>query len=109
MFEDLYDSISFLWSWRWPTVGGEITAVVVERVRHYRGGDTLRLAIAYKFSVGEDGPYDGESFWEPSFFWKKRRIVAARHRLHTRQHVLVRYRPDDPSVNTLDRVVWRDF
>ncbi len=109
MFEDLCDSISFLWAWRWPTVGGEITAVNVERIKQSRGGETLRLAIAYKFSVGEDGPYAGESFWEPLFFCKKRRILAARRRLRTRQHVLVRYRPDDPSVNTLDRVAWKDF
>jgi hypothetical protein len=26
MFEDLYDAISFVWSWRWPTVNGRVTA-----------------------------------------------------------------------------------
>jgi len=71
MFDDLYDAISMLWSWRWPTSEGEVTAVDIERVRHSRGGDTLRWAIAYKFSLGDDGP---QSFWEPSFFAKKKSV-----------------------------------
>jgi len=106
MFDDLYDVISLMWSWRWPTSEGKITAVDVERIHHSRGGDTMRLAIAYEFSLGDDGPYTGESFWEPSFFAKKR-VIAARRKLRTRQPVIVRYRTDDPSVNTLDRNVWR--
>jgi hypothetical protein len=59
MFEDLYDAISMIWSWRWPASGGRVTAVDVERIRHSRGRDTLRLAIAYEFSLGDDGPYPG--------------------------------------------------
>jgi len=47
MFGDLYDAMSLLWSWRWPVTEGEVTAV---------GGDTARLAVAYEFSVGDDGP-----------------------------------------------------
>lgn len=108
MFDDLYDSLSLLWSWRWPEAVGEITAVDVERIRHYRSRDTLRLAIAYKFSLGDDGPYTGEDFWEPSFF-VNRRVSAARHKIHIRQQVCVHYRPDDPSVNKLDRRVWQDL
>jgi hypothetical protein len=106
MFEDLYDAASLLFSPWWPMAEGEITAVDVERVRHSRGGDTLRLAVAYKFSVGDDGPYTGESFWRPAFF-VNRRVAAARHKLHLSQAVRVHYRPDDPSVNALDRGVWR--
>ena len=106
MFDDLYDAISIVWSCRWPTSKGEVTAVDIERLRHSRGGDTLRLAIAYKFSLGDDGPYTGESFWEPIFFARKR-VFAVRHKVRVRQPVTVRYRRDDPSVNTLDRRVWR--
>jgi hypothetical protein len=35
--------------------------------------------------------------------------LAARHQLHVGQPVLVRYRRDDPSVNTLDRSVRRNL
>ena len=62
MFEALYDELSKLWSWRWPVAKGKITAVGVQRI-HARGGDRLRLTVAYEFSVGEDGPYTGECFW----------------------------------------------
>ncbi|MFI5115271.1 MAG: DUF3592 domain-containing protein [Terriglobales bacterium] len=105
MFEDLYDEISFLWSWRWPIAEGEITAVDVERIRHQRS-TTTRLAIAYRFSVYTEGPYTGESFWEPAFFAAKR-IQRALHNFHVHQRVKVRYRADDPSVNKLDGSAWR--
>lgn len=108
MFDDLYDSLSLLWSSRWPEAIGEITAIDIERIEHTRGRDTLRLAIAYKFSVGDDGPYTGEAFWEPSFF-SNRRVPEARHKVHMHQQVLVHYRPDDPSVNKLDSRIFRDF
>ncbi len=107
MFDDLYDTLSKAWSWRWPTAEGEVTAVDLERVRHANSRhDTIRLAIAYKFSLGSDGPYTGESFWQPSFC-VKRRVFAARHKVRVRQRVTVRFRRDDPSVNTLDRRQWR--
>ena len=109
MFDDLYDAISMMWSWRWPTSSGEVTAVDLERIRHSNSrNDTLRLAIAYKFSPGDDGPYTGESFWQPSFC-VKRRVFAARHKIRLHQRVTVRYRPDDPSVNKLDPSVWQDL
>ena len=106
MFGDLYDAVSFLFSWRWPRVDGEITAVDVERIRHTRGRDTFRLAVAYEFSLGDDGPYTGESFWAPAFCMN-RRVIAARRKRRVRQAVVVRYRRDDPSVNRLDRQVWK--
>ena len=108
MFEDLYDAVSYLWSWNWPTVEGRITEVLVERMRHARNPDTFRLSVTYEFSVGIDGPYTSESFWAPAFC-RNRRVAAARHKIHTRQHVQVRYRRDDPSINRLSRSVWRSL
>ena len=108
MFGDLFDAVSMLWSWSWPTANGEATVVEVERVRLGRNVDTLRLCVAYKFTVGNDGPYTGESFWAPIFFGK-RRVIAARQKVHSRQRVLVRYRTDNPSVNRLDSSVWREL
>jgi len=87
---------------------GEVTAVDMERIKDSERGETFRLAVAYKFSIGNDGPYTGESFWQPAFFSKKR-VLAARHNVRVHQQVMVRYRPDDPSVNKLDRRVWSDF
>lgn len=110
MFEDLYDAISFLWSSAWPTVQGEVTAIDVECIKHARRGDTWRLAIAYKFLLGNDGPYTGESFWSPAIaISHRKRVTAAQRRLHVGQPVLVRYRRDDPSLSRLDRAVWRDL
>ncbi len=108
MFDDLRDSVSFLWSWRWPYTEGQVTAADIERIKRSRGFETFRLAIAYEFSVGDDGPYTGESFWQPLFFPRKR-VAAARHKFHLHRSVTVRYRADDPSVNRLDRSAWQDL
>ncbi len=99
MFEDLYDRISIFWSRRWPVADGIVTEVISERLGRDR--DRARLAVAYEFSVGGDGPYTGECFWTPAFF-PLRRVSYARKRLRKSKRVRVRYRPDDPSVNTLD-------
>ncbi|MGP0097309.1 MAG: DUF3592 domain-containing protein [Terriglobales bacterium] len=110
VLRDLYDKISTLWSWRWPETTGEVTAVDIERIRDPEGGETLRLAVAYKFSIGDDGPYTGESFWQP--FLPQiltDRVLTARNNVQVHQQVLVRYRADDPSVNKLDRCVWRNL
>jgi hypothetical protein len=98
MFGDLYDVLSMLWSWRWPVASGKVTAFDVERNREKQ---TARLALAYEFSIGIDGPYTGECFWQPAFS-SERRVAMARRILRLHQSVQVRYRPDDPSVNTLD-------
>jgi hypothetical protein len=109
MFEDLYDAISRVWSWRWPVANGEITEVLLERVRHRTDNhSTVRLAVAFEFSIGDDGPYTGESFWRP-LFPTTRRMQRAKGKFHRHQQVLVRYRPDDPSVNRLDHRVWQDL
>jgi hypothetical protein len=62
MFDDFYDVISHLWSWRWPTAKGRVTGVLIEYLRPSQGAKRYRLSIAYEFSIGEDGPYTGESF-----------------------------------------------
>jgi hypothetical protein len=72
MFAELYDALSFLFSWRWPEAVGEVTEVDVECIKHRVSDiETWRLAVAYKFSLGIDGPYAGESFWAPAFFGKR--------------------------------------
>ena len=98
MFDEIYDIVSLVWSWRWPVANGSITAIDVERDRPRK---KAKLATAYEFWVGEDGPYTGESFWRP-VFCEERKATDGRKLLHLRQPVRVRYRPDDPSVNTLD-------
>jgi hypothetical protein len=109
MFEDLYDEISILWFWRWPVVQGEIILREIERVRHAgRSRDTFRLSVVYKFSIGDDGPYSGESFWRPTFA-SVRRLREAKRRLYVGQPVLVRYRSDNPAVNRLDHSVWQQL
>jgi hypothetical protein len=105
MFEELFDAISFVGSWRWPETDGEVTAVVVERIGS--GAHTrFHLAVAYKFSVGGDGPYAGESFWEP--LWPSpRRVAAARRKFRLGTRVCVRFHPDKPSISKLDRRAWK--
>ena len=99
MFKYLYDALSYLWSWRWPTTEGAITAIDTEWIRN----DRLRLAVVYQFSIGDDGPYCGEAFWVP-LFWigQAKTISKARRALRRGQRVEVRYRRDDPEVNTLN-------
>jgi hypothetical protein len=99
MFEDLLDKLSLLGSRQWPVADGVITEVIIERLG--REQQSLRLAVAYKFSVGEDGPYTGECFWAPQVC-QVRQVKSAGRKIRTRLRVRVRYRRDDPSVNTLD-------
>ncbi len=99
MFSDLYDALSMLWSWRWPIADGEVTEVYIMRCG--REEERAKLGVIYKFSIGEDGPYTGESLWEPPFL-NHENVIAARRKIRTRQKVRVRYRPDDPSVDRLD-------
>lgn len=103
MFADLYDAVSYLWSFTWPEVTGEVTAVDIENT-----GKALRLAVAYKFWVNDDGPYTGESFWNPPFN-VNRRVMKGRRKVRVGHPVPVRYRADDPSVNRLDRSMWREL
>ena len=107
MFENLYDQISYFWSFRWPQTSGEITAVDIERV-HHPDRLTFRLALSYKFYVNGDGPYTGEDYWWPQV-WEKQRVTASAKNFRLLQQILIRYRPDDPSINKIDRSVWRDL
>ena len=76
MFDDLYYVLSFGWSWKWPSVQGTITEVLIERLHPTSGNERCRLSVTYEFSVGADGPYTGEDFWNPYFFSKRRTIGA---------------------------------
>ena len=104
MFEALYDSISMLLSWRWPTAEGEVTAANIKRDNSGEGV-TFDLEVAYKFLVAQDGPYVGLSVWTGALS-DERRALAARETFPVGHSVIVRYRPDDPGVNKLDRSVW---
>jgi hypothetical protein len=98
MFSDLYDSISLWFYWRWPKIDGEITAVRIL-------GGSGRLLLEYRFLL-EDGSYIGEAGrpWSASMA-----AVNVSERFPIGQPVAVRYRRDNPSVNTLDRSVWQDL
>ena len=110
MFEDLYDAISRMFSWWWPTTHAEITDVEIERTGDRGGDELLRLCVLFKFYVGEDGPYCGEDFWQPAFsIGQVKRLREAKQRMKRKHTVPVRYRRDDPSVNCLDREAWRDL
>jgi hypothetical protein len=86
-----------------------VTAVDVERVNDAEGGETFRPAVAYRFSIGDDGRYTGESSWQPAFVASKKKVLAARDHVRVHQQVLVRYRPGDPSISKLDRCVWQNL
>lgn len=98
MLSELYDSISLLFWRRWPTVEAVITAV------NMRTGREPRLIVAYEFSVGNDGPYTGEASWPALPGDSDASCIS--DRLRVGQPVTVRYRPDDPSVNTVDHMLW---
>jgi len=108
MFEDLFDAIQLkLFSWSWPLANATVSEVLIERI-----GDPdekrLRLSECYKFYVNDDGPYTGESFWEPSFsFGLVNRMRDARKTMKQKHNVPVRFRPGDPSQSRLDREAWR--
>ena|SRR6516164_7132806 len=108
MFEDLRDSVSMLWSWRWRRARGSVTEAIVERIDRGRNLVTYRLAVAYKFSVGDDGPYTGEGLWNPAFC-AKRRALQARRNVRSGHWITVRFRPDDPSVNRPDAEFWKSI
>jgi len=88
MFSELYDK---MFSQRWPEAEGTITRAYLDP--HERGG----LTVAYEFSIGEDGPYTGESQCAD---------VVDIDRFKIGQTVLVRYRKDDPTVNKIDPGFW---
>ena len=88
MFSELYDR---MFSQRWPQVEGTITRAYLDP------GKVGGLTVAYEFSIGEDGPYTGES--------QGFRVVDI-DSFKIGQKVPVRYRRDDPSVNKIDPGFW---
>jgi hypothetical protein len=108
MFEGLLDFLSSLWSGSWPEAIGEITDVGTARVRT-RYGYFLQLIVSYKFSIGDDGPYTGEDYWQAYPFGSNRQVIRARQRFRTGDLVVVRYRKADPSTNKIDRSVWETY
>ena len=110
MFDDLFDEVSKLWSWRWPIVQGKVVTVEIERLHRQTNYEKARLSVVYTFNVGDDGPYGGEGFWTPLFtLTATKRLRRARRNLRPGHPVPVRYRPDDPSINKLDRRAWRNI
>ncbi|MFZ0806484.1 MAG: DUF3592 domain-containing protein [Candidatus Sulfotelmatobacter sp.] len=108
MFSDIYDYVSLMFYWRWPKAQGVITAVDLRRVQSSSNAtETLQLVVVYKFSLGDDGPYTGESAWSPLL--DNIDLMNIGEILRAGQAVTVRYRRDNPSVNRLDRSVWRDL
>lgn len=102
MFRDLYNSASMVLSWRWPRAEGVVTTV---RVAPYRSG--LKIVLEYKFSVDEQGPYAGESE-APSWFGGTE-MLNVNKAFQIGQSVTIRYRRDDPSINTIDWSWWQDI
>ena len=101
MFSDLYDAISLLFSRAWPTAEGMITAVGAKAVR-----EGYMLVVEYKFSVGNDGPYTGESDCPIEYVGD---LTHFNDNLRVGRPVTVRYRRDNPSVNKVDRSMWTDL
>ena len=104
MFEDLFDCISLLFAWRWPTAAGHITAVDIQRVPNQ--ARSQRVVVVYEFSIDGDGPYTGQS--SSSGWSRPLRVVNIRESLRVGRPVTVRYRRVDPSVNKLDSSSWRE-
>ena len=94
MFGEFLDWLSKSLSRWWPTAEGEITAV---RLLDGEEG----LIVEYKFYLANDGPYTGESRWGPAL--NPVNVMDIPETLRIGNAVTVRYRPDDPSVNTLER------
>ena len=87
MFGDLYDSISLLFSWRWPKAEAVINGV------NMRVGDRGQAMVVYEFSVGNDGPNTGEAPWFGDTVFMNQLVG---------KKITVRYRKDNPSVNRID-------
>ena len=66
----------------------------------------MELVVEYKFSLGSDGPYTGESVSPPTTALD---VKIINERMRVGQPVTVRYRKDDPSVNKVDKTVWEEF
>jgi hypothetical protein len=99
------DFFVYVRCWRWPTVDGEVTSTRRDVIRT-RNGTQSRVAVTYKFNVSEDGPYTGETFWDPlaGIMFHFDEYERAAQNVYVGRRVSVRYRPDDPSVNIATRL-----
>src|SRR5258706_11457279 len=89
----------------WPLGQGEVTAVEIRKVRTRQGMRSMGISVCYKFYAGDDGrdgPYTGESYWEPTFSKSMEEMEQIASRIHIGEAVQVRYRPDNPSVSKLN-------
>ncbi len=99
MFSDLYDYISLLLYWLWPSVEGQITAVRIL-------GGSGRFLVEYKFSL----EMDLTSVKPVALLGlSARQLSTFNETFPIGQSMTVRYRPDNPSVNKLDRSVWQNI
>jgi len=101
MLKNLYDDLSLMFYRRWPKVEGKITAVDI------CPGTEPDVVIVYEFSVGDDGPYTGES--SPPYSFDGTTVMDIERTLSVGKSVWIRYRLDDPSVNKLDPSFWEDL
>ena len=102
MFSDLYDSSSLLFSRSWPEAEGVITAGGVRAADR----DGYYLVVEYKFSVGDDGPYTGESKCPLAYVGDATQL---NEKVHVGEPITIRYRRDNLSVNKLENRMWEDF
>lgn len=111
MFDDLFGYVTSLFSWRWPVAQGVVTNVEVMFVpsRFKPGRSVPKVEVAYTFSVGDDGPYTGETIWTLYWTASPKLISSIQNEFGVNKPVTVRYLPKDPSVNKLDRSTWQDF
>ena len=101
MLKNLYDDFSLMFYRRWPKAEGKITAVDI------CPGTEPDVVIVYEFSVGDDGPYTGES--SPPYSFDGTTVMDIERTLSVGKSVWIRYRLDDPSVNKLDPSFWEDL
>src|SRR5258706_13724050 len=95
--------LSRFFSNSWPLGRGEVVEVEVGQSEHAEAG--WGLYVCYKFYAGDDGrdgPYTGESYWEPTFSKSMEEMEQIASRIHIGEAVQVRYRPDNPSVSKLN-------
>lgn len=101
MFSDLYDKISLLFSRGWPKAEGVITAIGAKAVR-----EGYVLVVEYKFCVGDDGPYTGESECPIAYVGD---MTQLNETLRVGEATAIRYRRDNPSVNRVDWSMWESI
>ncbi len=96
MFQDIYNSLSKLFSRCWPTADGEVTGVTVDSC--FGSDYEARLVVTYKFSVSGE-PYTGEASSSMFNGVPIADAIDGLHGIREGDFIAVRYRPNDPTVN----------